>query len=107
MGHESQCWLPQPQGEGREGGSWHWDVGGAGLTVHRESAKNQASPLGAGAGDDILAESWVLTTTDTHRMSQELPQKHADLGSEALCSSPLFPEAESELGIPLCVCVIC
>ena len=53
MGHESRCWLPQPQGEGGEGGSQHWDVGGAGLTVHRESVKNQASPPGAGAGDEI------------------------------------------------------
>lgn len=74
MGPESWCWLPQPEWE-RETGSFQWGLGGAGgsgqlhPSVRSQSVKNQLLPWEEEReGAEVLEESKVLTTTDTHRM---------------------------------------
>lgn len=103
MGHESWCWLPQLNGRGTCRGSRHWDVGGAGLTVHRESVKNQASPLGAGA----QTRSWQKAGFSPQQTPTGCPRsclKSMKIGDQKPCALALSSLEESLSWGFQCVC---
>lgn len=104
MGGESRCWLPQPQGEGGAGGSQRWDVGSAGLTVHKESVKNQASPLGAGERE---TRSWQKAGFSPQQTPTGCPRsclKSMQIWDQKPCVLALHSLKQSLSWGFLCVC---
>lgn len=99
MSHGVGCHSLMGGGRAEGAGAGMWEVPDSQFT-----GKVLRTRLLLWEQEQILAESWVLTTTDTHRMSQALVFKSMKIGDQKPCALALGSLEESLSWGFQCVC---